>query len=132
MSKTELPVDWDHFHVLLEGILHRVPSMGNAVLERLTNGPEPFSADGNWILGHAPEVESTQAFLYVFICSYFDPDILFQYLKILFILQIRNYFVASGMRSIGVGAAGGVAEVIASYISKGLPSFDVYNLDIQV
>ena len=36
------------------------------------------------------------------------------------------------MRSIGVGAAGGVAEVIASYISKGLPSFDVYNLDIQV
>ena len=52
--------------------------------------------------------------------------------KILFILQIRNYFVASGMRSIGVGAAGGVAEVIASYISKGLPSFDVYNLDIQV
>ena len=65
MSKTELPVDWDHFHVLLEGILHRVPSMGNAVLERLTNGPEPFSADGNWILGHAPEVESIQAFLYV-------------------------------------------------------------------
>ena len=48
------------------------------------------------------------------------------------ILQIRNYFVASGMRSIGVGAAGGVAEVIASYISRGLPSFDVYNLDIQV
>ena len=32
--------------------------MGNAVLERLTNGPEPFSADGNWILGHAPEVRS--------------------------------------------------------------------------
>ena len=73
MSKTELPVDWDHFHVLLEGILHRVPSMGNAVLERLTNGPEPFSADGNWILGHAPEVESIQAFLYVFIYSFLFP-----------------------------------------------------------
>ena len=57
MSKSEVPVDWDHFHVLLEGILHRVPSMANAVLERLTNGPEPFSADGNWILGHAPEVK---------------------------------------------------------------------------
>ena len=52
--------------------------------------------------------------------------------RINIIFQIRNYFVASGMRSIGVGAAGGVAEVIASYISKGLPSFDVYNLDIQV
>ena len=62
MSKSEIPVDWDHFHVLLEGILHRVPSMGNAVLERLTNGPEPFSADGNWILGHAPEVKIISGF----------------------------------------------------------------------
>ena len=31
--------------------------MENAVLERLTNGPEPFSPDGNWVLGHAPEVK---------------------------------------------------------------------------
>ena len=66
VSKSELPVDWDHFHVLLEGILHRVPSMGNAVLERLTNGPEPFSADGNWILGHAPEVRSYMKYSNIF------------------------------------------------------------------
>ena len=99
VSKSELPVDWDHFHILLEGILHRVPSMGNAVLERLTNGPEPFSPDGNWVLGQAPE--------------------------------IRNYYVASAMRSIGIGAAGGVAELICNYIEKGYPSFDMHNLDIQ-
>ena len=51
-----LPVDWDHFHVLLTGLLHRVPSRSSAVLERLTNGPEAFSPDGEWILGQAPEV----------------------------------------------------------------------------
>ena len=51
-----LPVDWDHFHVLLTGLLHRVPSMSSAVLERLTNGPEAFLPDGEWILGQAPEV----------------------------------------------------------------------------
>ena len=73
--------------------------METAVLERLTNGPEAFSPDGNWILGKAPE--------------------------------IRNYFVAAAMRSIGIGAAGGVGEIIASYIIEGKTPFDMYNLDIQ-
>ena len=98
-SSRDLPVDWDHFHILLEGLLHRVPALGSAILERLTNGPEPFSPDGNWILGQAPE--------------------------------IQNYFVATAMRSIGVGAAGGVAEVIVSHIIKRKPPFDMHNLDIQ-
>jgi pyruvate dehydrogenase phosphatase regulatory subunit len=95
----DLAVDWDHFHILLEGVLHRVPAMGGAILEKLTNGPEPFAPDGNWILGKAPEVQ--------------------------------NYFVAAAMRSIGVGAAGGVAEVISSYILDDKLPFDTHNLDIQ-
>ncbi|TRY67857.1 hypothetical protein TCAL_10396 [Tigriopus californicus] len=95
----DLTVDWDHFYVLLEGLLKRVPSMENAILDRLTNGPEPFSPDGQWILGQAPEV--------------------------------KQYYVAAAMRSIGVGAAGGVGEVIADYITKGRTPFDMYNLDIQ-
>jgi len=95
----DLTVDWDHFHVLLEALLHRVPAMRDAVLERLTNGPEAFSPDGNWILGQAPE--------------------------------IRNYLVAAAMRSIGIGAAGGVGQVIASYITEGKAPFDIANLDIQ-
>ena len=98
-SARDLPVDWDHFHVLLEGLLHRVPAMGGAILERLTNGPEPFAPDGNWILGKAPE--------------------------------ISNYFVTAAMRSIGVGAAGGVADVMTSYIIDDKPPFDTHNLDIQ-
>jgi hypothetical protein len=32
------------------------------------------------------------------------------------------------MRSIGAGAAGGVGEVMADYITKGHPPFDMYNL----
>lgn len=51
-----LPEDWDHFHVLLEQLLHRIPSLGNAVLDRLCNGPEAFSPDCKWIVGEAPEV----------------------------------------------------------------------------
>jgi pyruvate dehydrogenase phosphatase regulatory subunit len=35
------------------------------------------------------------------------------------------------MRSIGVGSAGGVGEVIADYITKGCTPFDIHNLDIK-
>lgn len=51
-----LPEDWDHFHVLLEQMLLRIPSLGNAILEKLCNGPEAFSPDCKWIVGQAPEV----------------------------------------------------------------------------
>ena len=57
-SGSELPVDWDHFYVLLNALMKRVPSLGGAILDRITNGPEPFSPDGQWILGRAPEVNS--------------------------------------------------------------------------
>lgn len=53
-----LPEDWDHFHILLEQMLHRVPSLGDAVFARLCNGPEAFSPDCKWIVGEAPEVSS--------------------------------------------------------------------------
>ena len=48
--------DWDHFYVLMKAMLHRVPCLLDAYLEKLTNAPEPFSPDGQWILGKAPEV----------------------------------------------------------------------------
>eukprot|EP00096_Caligus_rogercresseyi_P012934 TRINITY_DN5598_c0_g1_i1.p1 TRINITY_DN5598_c0_g1~~TRINITY_DN5598_c0_g1_i1.p1 ORF type:complete len:555 (-),score=136.45 TRINITY_DN5598_c0_g1_i1:141-1805(-) len=73
--------------------------MGDVNLETLTNGPEAFSPDGEWIIGHAPE--------------------------------IKNYFVIGAMRSAGVGAAGGVGQVIADYVINGTPTFDMYNMDIQ-
>lgn len=55
-KETLLPEDWDHFHVLLEELLHRVPSLGQATLDRLANGVEAFSPDCKWIMGEVPEV----------------------------------------------------------------------------
>lgn len=55
-KQRQLPEDWDHFHVLLEQLLYRVPSLKSAILDRLCNGPEAFSPDCKWIVGEAPEV----------------------------------------------------------------------------
>lgn len=60
-----MPVDWDHFHVLLEQLLKRVPSLKDALLEQLCNGPEAFSPDCKWILGESPEVINW-CFLFIF------------------------------------------------------------------
>lgn len=38
-------------------MLHRIPSLADVTMDRLCNGPEAFSPDGNWILGEAPEVQ---------------------------------------------------------------------------
>ncbi|CAH1101011.1 unnamed protein product [Psylliodes chrysocephalus] len=57
-KERQLPEDWDHFHVLLEQLIHRVPSLGNAVLDKLCNGPEAFSPDCKWIVGEAPEIRN--------------------------------------------------------------------------
>ena len=53
-----LPPDWDHFHTLFEQMLHRMPSLRNANLEMLCNGPEAFSPDCKWIVGETPEIRN--------------------------------------------------------------------------
>ncbi|GAB6031167.1 hypothetical protein CHUAL_007971 [Chamberlinius hualienensis] len=50
--------DWDHFQVLLEQILHRVPVLGTVAPDHLYNRPEGFTPDGKWIIGEAPEVKN--------------------------------------------------------------------------
>lgn len=99
-QRAELPPDWDHFYVLLEQILHRMPKpLTGAVVKDLTNFPECFTVDGKWILGEAPEV--------------------------------RNYFVASGLKTLSAAAAGGVGNLIAQLVVKKEPSFDIFELDIR-
>jgi len=97
-QRAELEEDWDHFALLLNNMLHRVPTMKNSILERLSNGAEAFSPDGQWILGQSP--------------------------------SINNYYVAAGMRSNGIASAGGVGTVIADWIVRGRPPFDMYGLDV--
>lgn len=54
----QYPPDWDHFHELLDALLHRVPSFRDASLDRLTNSLQVFSPDCKWILGEAPEIQN--------------------------------------------------------------------------
>ncbi len=49
-----LPPDWDHFQPILDLALPRVPSLANAGVKELINGPESFTPDGNFIIGPAP------------------------------------------------------------------------------
>jgi len=51
-----LDSNWDHFEQLMEHALIRVPALEHAGVRNLTNGPESFTPDGNFILGEAPEV----------------------------------------------------------------------------
>lgn len=42
--------------IMLDQLLHRVPSLENAEVRQLLNGPESFTPDGKFIIGEAPEV----------------------------------------------------------------------------
>ncbi|XP_065214392.1 pyruvate dehydrogenase phosphatase regulatory subunit, mitochondrial [Planococcus citri] len=91
--------DWDHFYVLLEQLMNRIPSLGDAVIDKLINSPETFSPDCKWIIGEASE--------------------------------IQNYFVAAGMKTVGISAAGGTGKTIVDWIVHGSPDDDLYELEIS-
>lgn len=44
---------------------------------------------------------------------------------------MKNYFVAAGMNSSGIAAAGGVGRYMAEWITKGEPSMDLWSLDVR-
>ncbi len=50
-----LPEDWDHFQVLMEQAVARIPALETAPVRRHVNGPESFTPDGRYLLGEAPE-----------------------------------------------------------------------------
>jgi 4-methylaminobutanoate oxidase (formaldehyde-forming) len=52
---TLLDNNWDHFEPLMEQAITRVPSLADAGIRQMINGPESFTPDGNFILGEAPE-----------------------------------------------------------------------------
>lgn len=57
ISSGDIVPDWDHFYPSLKHILHRLPFAKKANFEKLTNDPEPYSPDGEWVLGKASEVK---------------------------------------------------------------------------
>ena len=51
-----LEEDWDHFSILMDSALHRIPVLEHTGIRKFYNGPESFTPDNQFILGEAPEV----------------------------------------------------------------------------
>jgi heterotetrameric sarcosine oxidase gamma subunit len=53
-----LEEDWEHFSVLMESALVRIPALHHTGIKKLYNGPESFTPDNQFILGEAPELQN--------------------------------------------------------------------------
>ncbi|WP_314174286.1 GcvT family protein [Streptomyces winkii] len=53
-----LEEDWDHFSVLMENALVRIPALHETGIKKFYNGPESFTPDNQFILGEAPELRN--------------------------------------------------------------------------
>ena len=53
-----LDEDWDHFSVLMESALLRIPALHHTGIRKFYNGPESFTPDNQFILGEAPELRN--------------------------------------------------------------------------
>ena len=52
-----LEEDWDHFSVLMDEALVRVPALAETGIRKFYNGPESFTPDNQFLLGEAPELD---------------------------------------------------------------------------
>ncbi len=53
-----LEEDWEHFSILMDNAIARIPVLGNTGIRKLYNGPESFTPDNGFILGEAPELKN--------------------------------------------------------------------------
>ena len=51
-----LDEDWDHFAVLMDSALHRIPVLAETGIRKFYNGPESFTPDNQFLMGEAPGV----------------------------------------------------------------------------
>ncbi len=51
-----LEEDWEHFSILMDNAILRVPVLERTGIRKFYNGPESFTPDNQFILGEAPEV----------------------------------------------------------------------------
>ena len=51
-----LDEDWDHFEILMNNALLRIPALETTGIKKFYNGPESFTPDNQFILGEAPEL----------------------------------------------------------------------------
>jgi glycine cleavage system aminomethyltransferase T/glycine/D-amino acid oxidase-like deaminating enzyme len=50
--------DWEHFAVLMDSAVHRIPVLADTGIKKLYNGPESFTPDNQFLLGEAPELRN--------------------------------------------------------------------------
>ena len=53
-----LEEDWEHFEILMENALRRIPALHHTGIKKFYNGPESFTPDNQFILGEAPELRN--------------------------------------------------------------------------
>jgi heterotetrameric sarcosine oxidase gamma subunit len=53
-----LDEDWDHFSILMENAILRIPVLEQTGIRKFYNGPESFTPDNQFILGESPEVKN--------------------------------------------------------------------------
>ncbi len=53
-----LDEDWEHFSILMENALLRIPALQHTGIKKFYNGPESFTPDNHFILGEAPELKN--------------------------------------------------------------------------
>src|SRR4051794_19860340 len=51
-----LEEDWEHFSVLMDSALHRVPVLHETGIRKFYNGPESFTPDNQFLMGEAPNL----------------------------------------------------------------------------
>src|SRR5262249_12521623 len=53
-----LAEDWEHFAILMDNAIERIPALASTGMKKLYNGPESFTPDNQFILGEAPELRN--------------------------------------------------------------------------
>ncbi len=53
-----LAEDWEHFAILMDHAIERIPVLASTGMKKLYNGPESFTPDNQFILGEAPELRN--------------------------------------------------------------------------
>ncbi len=53
-----LTEDWDHFAILMNSAVDRIPALAETGIKKFYNGPESFTPDNQFILGEAPELKN--------------------------------------------------------------------------
>src|ERR1700733_3567359 len=53
-----LDEDWEHFSILMDNAVARIPALAETGIKKFYNGPESFPPDNQFILGGAPELRN--------------------------------------------------------------------------